>query len=88
MWSLLGILSPSLCAPLLTLFWPLSKQQVFFVFFSNVRLFLEEPDQVRPGEGQREKETENPKQDPSSELRAVSPEPDAGLEFMNHEIVT
>ena len=64
------------------------SQKNKWVFFSNVALFLKELDQVRAGEGQREKETENPKQYPSSELRAVSPEPDAGLEFMNHETVT
>ena len=40
------------------------------------------------GEGQREKETENPKQAPGSELSAQSTEPDAGLELTNHEIMT
>ena len=38
------------------------------------------------GEGQRERETQNLKQAPGSEL--VSTEPDVGLELMNCEIVT
>ena len=38
------------------------------------------------GEGQRERETQNPKQAPGSELSAT--EPDAGLEPTNHKIVT
>ena len=33
----------------------------------------------------RERETQNPKQAPGSELSA---EPDAGLELVNHEIMT
>ena len=37
------------------------------------------------GEGQREKETQNPRQAPGSELSAQS---DAGLELTNCEIVT
>ena len=37
---------------------------------------------------QRERETQNPKQAPGSRLRAVSTEPDAGLELTNLEIVT
>ena len=36
------------------------------------------------GEGHRERETQNPKQAPGSELS----EPNAGLELMNHEIMT
>ena len=39
------------------------------------------------GEGQRERETQNRKQAPGSE-RAISPEPDAGLELPDREIVT
>ena len=42
---------------------------------------------MRVGEGQREKETQNPKQPPSSE-EAVSTEPDKGLEPINCEIMT
>ena len=38
------------------------------------------------GEGQRERETQNLKQAPGSELSA--PEPDAGLELTDREIVT
>ena len=37
------------------------------------------------GEGQRERETQNPKQAPGSELSA---EADAGLELTDHEIMT
>ena len=40
------------------------------------------------GEGQRERETQNRKQAPGSEPSAVSPEPDAGLELTDREIVT
>ena len=36
--------------------------------------------------GERERETQNPKQAPM--LRAVSTEPDPGLELMNGEIMT
>ena len=38
--------------------------------------------------GEAQKETQNPKQAPGSGLRAVSTEPDAGLELMNHKIMT
>ena len=38
------------------------------------------------GEGQRERETQNPKQAPGSELSAQSP--DAGLELTDREIMT
>ena len=37
------------------------------------------------GEGQRERETQNPKQAPGSELSA---EPDTGLELTDREIMT
>ena len=42
------------------------------------------------GEGQRERETQNPKQAPGSELQALSvtTEPDAGLELTDREIMT
>ena len=40
-----------------------------------------ERDRARTGEGQRERETQNPKQAPGcSRLRAVSTEPNVGLE--------
>ena len=45
-------------------------------------------DTEQVGEGQRERESQNPKQAPGSELQAVSTEPDAGLGLMNREIVT
>ena len=44
-------------------------------------IFETERERVRAGEGQRERETQNPKQAPDSRLRAVSTEPDAGLEL-------
>ena len=43
---------------------------------------------MQAGQGQRERETQNPKQAPGSELQAVSIEPDAGLEPTNREIMT
>ena len=42
---------------------------------------------MRVEEGQRERETQNPKQPPGSE-QAVSTEPDVGLELTNCEIMT
>ena len=48
--------------------------------------FEEERDRAWAGEGQREKETQNLKQAPGSQLSA--PEPNAGLELMSCEIVT
>ena len=42
----------------------------------------------RAGEGQRERETQNLKQAAGSRLRAVSTEPDAGLELPNCVIMT
>ena len=43
-------------------------------------------DRVQAGEGQRERETQE--SEAGSRLRAVSTEPDVGLELMNHEIMT
>ena len=40
------------------------------------------------GEGQRERETQNLKQAPGSELRAVSTEPDVGLKPTDRKIMT
>ena len=40
------------------------------------------------GEGQRERETQNQKQDPGSRLGDVSTDPDEGLEPTNREIMT
>ena len=54
-------------------------------FFFNVYLFLRERDRVA-GKGQRERETQNPKQAPGSELSAQSPL--WGLKLTNHEIMT
>ena len=43
---------------------------------------------MQTGEGQRQRETQNLKQAPGSELQAVSTEPDAGLEPTKHGIMT
>ena len=40
------------------------------------------------GEGEREREAQNPKQAPGSRLQAVSTEPSAGLELTNCKIIT
>ena len=40
------------------------------------------------GEGQRDRETQNLKQAPGSELPAVITEPDVQVGLMNHEIMT
>ena len=40
------------------------------------------------GEGQRERETQNPKQAPGSELSTQSPTPGVGLELTDREIMT
>ena len=60
----------------------LSPRNSFFLFFK----FIFERDRACAGEGQGERETQNPKQAPR--LRAVGTEPDAGLEPTNREIVT
>ena len=52
-----------------------------FIYFERER-----GETASVGEGQRE-ETQNLKQPPGSE-KAVSPEPDMGLEPRNHEIMT
>ena len=53
-----------------------------FLYFFNVDLFLRE--RVRAGEEQRERETQNPKQAPGSELSAQSPT--QGSNSQTHEI--
>ena len=62
-------------------------QQAFFFFlfliFFNGYLFLRDRDRVRVGEGQKDRETQNPKQAPGSELSAQR------LTWgSNHEIMT
>ena len=49
-------------------------------------LFLRERDRAQAGKGQRQEETQNPKQAPGS--RAVRAEPDAGFEPTNRRLVT
>ena len=57
------------------------------VLFFNVYLFLRgrERERAQVREGQREGDTES---EAGSRLRAISTELDAGLELMNHEIMT
>ena len=58
----------------------------FFVFvFFNVYLFLRERQSTSRGGAEREGDTES---EAGSRLRAVSTEPDTGLEPTNHEIMT
>ena len=45
----------------------------FIFYFFNICLFLRERERASTGEGQREKETQNLKQTPGSELSAQSP---------------
>ena len=64
---------------------PLSRQcWLFKKDFLNVYLFLRETECKR-GRGRREGDTES---EAGSRLRAVSPEPNMGLELMNCEIMT
>ena len=61
-------------------------QLFFFNFFFNVLFSVDtERDRARAGEGQREGDTEC---EAGSRLRAVSTEPDPGLELPNREITT
>ena len=57
---------------------------VFYLFIWSF-LFIFERASEQAGEGQRERETQNPKQAPGSELSA---EADTGLEPMSPEIIT
>ena len=53
--------------------------------FCDVYLFLRERQSASGGWAEREGDTESKA---GSRLQAVSTEPDAGLELMNHEIMT
>ena len=56
------------------------------VFFFNVfYLFLGQRESTNGGGAEREGDTES---ETGSRLRAISPEPDAGLELTDREIVT
>ena len=57
-----------------------NRLYVFKMF--NVYLFLR--DRAKVGDGQRERDTQNPKEAPGYELSA---QPDTGLKVMNHEIM-
>ena len=56
----------------------------FFFMFIFERERERERERESAGEGQKEKETEDPKQAPCCQ----HPEPETGLELMNHEIMT
>ena len=60
---------------------------IYFEFFLNVYLFLRqrETHSMNGGGAEREGDTES---EAGSRLRAISPEPDAGLELADREIVT
>ena len=58
----------------------------FLIFFSTFIYFLyRERQSMNEGGAEREGDTES---EAGSRLRAISPEPDAGLELTNHEMVT
>ena len=59
------------CANLLCFY--IVKYFLLKIFFNVLFIFKTERDRVRAGEGQRERETQNPKQAPGSELSAQSP---------------
>ena len=46
------------------------ESNILFIYLFNIYSFLRQRDKVRMGEGQRERETQNPKQAPGSELSA------------------
>ena len=56
-----------------------------FIHFFNVYLFLRERERESRGGADREGDTES---ETGSRLRAICPEPDAGLELTDREIVT
>ena len=64
---------------------PLVEHPTFFFF--NVYLFLRERQRQSASRGGAEREGDT-KSKAGSRLRAVSPEPDAGLELVNCEIMT
>ena len=64
----------------------LSVYFFFLVFFFNVYLFLRQRDTEHERGRVSERETQNLKQAPGSELSAQGP--DAGLELTDREIVT
>ena len=61
-----------------------SMHAVFF-FFQRLFIFGTERDSMNGGGAEREGDTES---ETGSRLRAISPEPDAGLELTDREIVT
>ena len=61
--------------------------KIYFQFYSflNVYLFLREKHSMSRGEAEGEGDTES---EAGSRLRAVSPEPDTGLELTDRKIMT
>ena len=62
-----------------------AKTCVFFNFFFYIYLLFLRDGESTSGEGQREKETES---EAGSRLRAVSTEPDVGLELTRCDVMT
>ena len=58
---------------------------LFYYEFFKVYLFMRQRESVSGGEAEREGDTES---EAGSRLRAVSTEPDTGLEITNCEIMT
>ena len=61
------------------------EQDTFF--FVNIYSFLRDRDGVHLGEGQRDREGDT-ESEAGVRLRAISTEPDAGLELTDREIMT
>ena len=59
-----------------------------FLIFFNVYLFLRDREQKRESEWGRTERGGDTESEAGSRLRAVSTEPDAGLELTNREIMT
>ena len=70
----------ALVKPLLLFFFFLIFFSTFFIYFWD-----RERQSMNGGGAEREGDTES---ETGSRLRAISPEPDAGLELTDHEIVT
>ena len=62
-----------------------SLQPLLKSHFFNVYLFLRQRESTNGGGAERKGDTES---EAGSRLRAISPEPDAGLELRDREIVT
>ena len=66
---------------------PSLPANIFLVyFFINVYIFLRERDRAQEGQWQRERETQNPKQAPGSELLPQSPMRGSNHEPQDHDL--